>query len=29
VEGQFANLAILAHNEIPPGIRVVSMGVIQ
>ena len=26
VEGQFANLAILAHNEIPPGIRVVSMG---
>lgn len=29
MEGQFANLAILAHNEIPPGIRVVSMGVIQ
>ena len=29
VEGQFPNLSILAHNEIPSGIRVVSMGVIQ
>jgi flagellar biosynthesis protein FlhA len=29
VEAQFPNLSILAHNEIPAGIRVVSMGVIQ
>jgi flagellar biosynthesis protein FlhA len=29
VEGQFPNLSILSHNEIPPGVRVVSMGLIQ
>lgn len=29
VESQFPNLSILSHNEIPSGIRVVSMGVIQ
>ncbi len=29
VEGQFPNLAILSHNEIPAGVRVVSLGMIQ
>jgi len=29
VEGQFPNLSVLSHNEIPPGVRVVSMGLIQ
>jgi flagellar biosynthesis protein FlhA len=28
VEGQFTNLAVLSHNEIPAGVRVVSLGVI-
>jgi flagellar biosynthesis protein FlhA len=29
VEGTLPNLSILSHNEIPPGVRVVSMGLIQ
>ena len=29
IEGQIPNLAILSHNEIPPGVRVVSLGLIQ
>ena len=29
VEGALPNLSIFSHNEIPPGIRVVSMGLIQ
>ncbi len=29
VEGQFPNLSVLSHNEIPPGVRVVSLGLIQ
>jgi flagellar biosynthesis protein FlhA len=29
VEGTLPNLSIFSHNEIPPGIRVVSMGLIQ
>ncbi len=29
VEGQLPNLSLLSHNEIPPGVRVVSLGVIQ
>jgi flagellar biosynthesis protein FlhA len=29
IEGQIPNLSILSHNEIPPGVKVVSMGVIQ
>jgi flagellar biosynthesis protein FlhA len=28
-EGTLPNLSILSHNEIPPGVRVVSMGLIQ
>jgi len=29
IEGQLPNLSILSHNEIPPGLRVVSLGLIQ
>ncbi len=29
VEGQLPNLSLLSHNEIPPGVRVVSLGLIQ
>jgi flagellar biosynthesis protein FlhA len=29
VEGALPNLSIFSHNEIPPGVRVVSMGLIQ
>jgi len=29
VEGTLPNLSIFSHNEIPPGVRVVSMGLIQ
>ena len=29
LEGALPNLSILSHNEIPPGVRVVSLGVIQ
>jgi flagellar biosynthesis protein FlhA len=29
IEAQIPNLSILSHNEIPPGVRVVSMGLIQ
>jgi flagellar biosynthesis protein FlhA len=29
VEGTLPNLSILSHNEIPPGVRVVSVGLIQ
>ncbi len=29
IEGQLPNLAILSHNEIPSGVKVVSMGLIQ
>jgi flagellar biosynthesis component FlhA len=29
IEGQIPNLSILSHNEIPSGVRVVSMGLIQ
>jgi flagellar biosynthesis component FlhA len=29
IEGPIPNLSILAHNEIPAGVRVVSLGVIQ
>jgi flagellar biosynthesis protein FlhA len=29
IEGQLPNLSILSHNEIPSGVRVVSMGLIQ
>jgi flagellar biosynthesis protein FlhA len=29
IEGQVPNLSVLSHNEIPPGVRVVSMGLIQ
>jgi flagellar biosynthesis protein FlhA len=29
VESAAANLTVLAHNEIPPGLRVRSLGVIQ
>jgi flagellar biosynthesis component FlhA len=29
VEGTLPNLAVLSHNEIPAGVRVVSLGVIQ
>ena len=29
VESQLPNLALLSHNEIPPGVRVVSLGLIQ
>lgn len=29
IEGQIPNLAILSHNEIPGGVKVVSMGLIQ
>jgi len=29
VEGQIPNLSILSHNEIPAGVRVVSVGLIQ
>ena len=29
LEGTLPNLTVLAHNEIPPGIRVVSMGVVE
>jgi flagellar biosynthesis protein FlhA len=29
IEGQIPNLAVLSHNEIPPGVKVVSMGLIQ
>ena len=29
IEGQIPNLSILSHNEIPAGVRVVSMGQIQ
>jgi flagellar biosynthesis protein FlhA len=29
LEGQLPNLSLLSHNEIPPGVRVVSLGLIQ
>ncbi len=29
IEGQLPNLSVLSHNEIPSGVRVVSMGLIQ
>jgi flagellar biosynthesis protein FlhA len=29
IEGQIPNLSVLSHNEIPSGVRVVSMGLIQ
>jgi flagellar biosynthesis protein FlhA len=29
IEGQIPNLSVLSHNEIPPGVKVVSMGLIQ
>jgi flagellar biosynthesis protein FlhA len=29
IEGQIPNLSILSHNEVPTGVRVVSMGLIQ
>jgi flagellar biosynthesis protein FlhA len=29
VEGQLPHLSVLSHNEIPPGVRVVSLGLIQ
>lgn len=29
VEGQLPNLSLLSHNEIPPGVRVVSLGLVQ
>jgi flagellar biosynthesis protein FlhA len=29
IEGQLPNLSVLSHNEIPPGVRVISMGLIQ
>jgi flagellar biosynthesis component FlhA len=29
VEGALPNLTVLSHNEIPAGVRVVSMGLIQ
>jgi flagellar biosynthesis protein FlhA len=29
IEGQIPNLSILSHNEIPSGVKVVSMGLIQ
>jgi len=29
IEGQIPNLSILSHNEVPPGVKVVSMGLIQ
>ena len=29
IEGQIPNLSILSHNEIPAGVRVASMGLIQ
>ena len=29
IEGQIPNLSVLSHNEIPAGVRVVSMGLIQ
>jgi flagellar biosynthesis protein FlhA len=29
VEGTLPNLSVLSHNEIPPGVRVVSVGLIQ
>ncbi len=29
IEGQAPNLSVLSHNEIPPGVRVVSLGLIQ
>ena len=29
VETAIGNLFFLAHNEVPPGIRVISLGVIQ
>jgi flagellar biosynthesis component FlhA len=29
IEGHVPNLFILSHNEIPAGVRVVSLGVIQ
>jgi flagellar biosynthesis protein FlhA len=29
IEGQIPNLAVLSHNEIPSGVKVVSMGLIQ
>jgi flagellar biosynthesis protein FlhA len=29
IEGTIPNLAVLSHNEIPPGVRVVSLGLVQ
>jgi flagellar biosynthesis component FlhA len=29
LEGTLPNLTVLAHNEIPAGIRVVSMGIVE
>jgi flagellar biosynthesis protein FlhA len=29
VEGRLPNLSILSHNEIPPGVRVISLGLVQ
>jgi flagellar biosynthesis component FlhA len=29
IEGQAPNLSVLSHNEIPAGVRVVSLGLIQ
>jgi flagellar biosynthesis component FlhA len=29
VEGTLPNLSILSHNEVPSGVRVVSLGLIQ
>jgi flagellar biosynthesis protein FlhA len=29
IEGNLPNLSILSHNEVPPGVRVVSLGLIQ
>jgi flagellar biosynthesis protein FlhA len=29
IEGQIPNLSVLSHNEIPPGVKVISMGLIQ
>jgi flagellar biosynthesis protein FlhA len=29
IESSLPNLSVLSHNEIPPGVRVVSVGVIQ
>jgi hypothetical protein len=29
IEGSIPNLSILSHNEIPSGVRVISVGLIQ